>query len=143
MKKVSKKLTNLIKGTLAVSLLVGLSLSVSAQDKPKGTPWAAPAADMKIKNPVKSDESTLKAGKDLYATHCKSCHGAKGQGDGAKAEKIDISCGDFSGPEFAKISDGEAYWKTTEGRKPMPSFKEKLSDNERWTVVTYLRSLGK
>ena len=114
----------------------------SAQDKPKGKPWPATEAVIKVKNPVKADEASIKEGKDLYSQHCKSCHGTKGKGDGSKAEKIDISCGDFTGPEYAKISDGEAYWKTTEGRKPMPSFKEKLGNNERWSVINYIRSLG-
>jgi len=77
----------------------------------------------------------------LYNQHCKSCHGAKGKGDGTKAEKIDISCGDFTSAETAKKTDGELFWKTTEGRKPMPSYKEKLSDSERWKVISYIRSL--
>jgi len=115
---------------------------ISAQDKPKGKAWPAPESALKMKNPAKADESSIKEGKDLYAQHCKSCHGAKGKGDGPKAEKIDISCGDFSAPEMSKVTDGELYWKTTEGRKPMPSFKDKLSDGERWAIVNYVRSLG-
>lgn len=143
MKKISKKSISVIARSMFIALLMGLSFSLSAQDKPKGKPWPAPESAVKMKNPVKADEGTLKEGKDLYAQHCKSCHGAKGKGDGTKAEKIDISCGDFTGDDFAKVSDGEAYWKTTEGRKPMPSFKEKLSDNERWSIINYIRSLSK
>ena len=107
----------------------------------KGKPWPAPESAIKMKNPVKADDASIKEGKDLFAQHCKSCHGAKGKGDGTKAEKLDISCGDFGSDEVAKKSDGELFWKTTEGRKPMPSFKEKLSDNERWTVINYVRTL--
>ncbi len=125
---------------LGAFLFIGLN-NIQAQDKPKGKPWPAPESAIKAKNPIKADEAALKEGKELYSQHCKSCHGVKGKGDGTKAEKIDISCGDFTGDEFAKVTDGEAYWKTTEGRKPMPSYKEKLSDNERWTVITYIRSL--
>jgi len=117
-----------------------ISNSAMAQ-KPAGKPWNAPDAAVSKKNPVKADEGTLKEGKDLYVQHCKSCHGTKGKGDGSKAEKIDISCNDFTTAEYKKKTDGENYWKTTEGRKPMPSYKEKLSDSERWKVVTYMRSL--
>lgn len=138
-----KNLRVLLTGTLMVSFILVASQATFAQDKPKGKPWEATAAAIKVKNPVKSDDASVKEGKDLYAQHCKSCHGAKGKGDGAKAEKIDISCGDFSSPDVAKISDGELFWKTTEGRKPMPSYKEKLSDNERWAVINYLRTLSK
>ena len=124
---------------LASSFLV-LMLAFS----PKGTdqkPWPVPDADKNKVNPLKGDAASIATGKALYNTHCKSCHGTKGKGDGAKAEKIDISCGDFSSAEFAKISDGEIFWKTTEGRKPMPSYKEKLSNNERWAIVNYMRTL--
>jgi mono/diheme cytochrome c family protein len=117
------------------------TVSVNAQDKPKGKPWPAPETAVKTKNPVKADEATLKEGKEIYSQQCKSCHGAQGHGDGTKAEKIDISCGDFASADCQNQTDGELYWKTTEGRKPMPSFKEKLSDNERWTVINYIRTL--
>ncbi len=142
MKSILKKSLSAIAGTLLVSVFVGASLSVSAQDeKPKGKPWPAPESAIKMKSAVKSDDASIQAGKELYAQHCKSCHGAKGKGDGTKAENIDISCGDFTSEEFAKVSDGEAFWKTTEGRKPMPSFKEKLGDNDRWSIINYLRTL--
>lgn len=133
-----------LQGILVAILVTIVSFhTANAQDKPKGKPWPAPESAVKMKNPVKADEASIKEGKELFAQHCKSCHGAKGKGDGAKAEKIDISCGDFSSSETQKTSDGELFWKTTEGRKPMPSFKEKLSDNERWAIVNYVRTFPK
>lgn len=130
---------------LTVIIIIGLSLfslvKVYGQDKPKGKPWSVPDEAVKMKNPVKADESNLKEGKDLYSQHCKSCHGVKGKGDGTKAAQLEIQCGDFSSDEFSKESDGSIFWKTTEGRKPMPSFNEKLSDQERWLVINYIRTL--
>ena len=123
-------------GMLMITISSG---SLFAQEKPKGKPWAAPETAVKMKNPTKSDGS----GKDVWGQQCKSCHGAKGLGDGPKAEKLEISAGNFTTAEFAKITDGELFWKITEGRKPMPSFKDKLSDNERWQVVNYLRGFAK
>jgi mono/diheme cytochrome c family protein len=139
MKSTSKKA---VKFLAIIAVAIALCNQVSAQDKPKGKAWPAPEAAVKVKNPVKSDDAAIKEGKELYGQQCKSCHGAKGKGDGTKAEKIDISCGDFSSAEFQKQTDGEIYWRTTEGRKPMPSFKEKLSDNERWAIVNYMRTLA-
>lgn len=129
-----KKLVSML---LAAGVCVMLSVSVQAQEKPKGKPWPAPDDAVKMKNPVKGTEGA----KDLYAQHCKSCHGVAGKGDGPKADKLEISCGDFASEATQKQSDGALYWKITEGRKPMPSYKEKLSDNERWAVVNYLRTL--
>lgn len=141
MKSISKKSVAIFVITIALSTI---SDQIFAQVvKPKGQPWPAPDEFVKMKNPITVNDSTLIEGKDLYTQHCKSCHGVKGKGDGTKAEKIEILCGDFTSPDYAKVSDGDAYWKTTEGRKPMPSFKEKLSDKERWTVIYYIRSLGK
>ena len=128
-------------GVLIFASMLFATTDANAQSKPKGKPWSTPESAVKVKNPVKSDDNTMKQGKDLFSQHCKSCHGVKGKGDGPKAEKIDISCGDFASEDVKKAADGELYWKTTEGRKPMPSFKEKLSDQERWMVVNYLRSL--
>lgn len=124
---------------LAILAAFTFTQTANAQAKPKGKEWKAPAADAAKKSP-KVDAA---AGKDLWATNCKSCHGVKGLGDGSKAEKIDISCGDFSSAAFQSLSDGELYYKTTVGRKPMPSFKEKLSDTERWQLVAYVRTFKK
>ncbi len=137
-----KNLGNLIGGTLVATCFL-FSQTAVAQAKPKGKEWKATEAASKVKSTVKADDATIKAGKDIWAKECKSCHGIKGLGDGAKAEKIDISCGDFSSAEYQDRTDGELFFKTTEGRKPMPAFKEKLSDTERWQVIAYTRSLKK
>ena len=103
--------------------------------------WVVPTASAKIKSPIIADASAINAGKLLWGTNCKSCHGVKGLGDGPKAEKIDISCGDFSSNEFQGLSDGTLYYQTTVGRKPMPSYKEKLSNTDRWQLVAFMRTL--
>jgi len=131
-------------------LLIGFFFTIAClfasplgqQQKPKGKPWPVPAVEEKKKNPLKADESILKMGKDAYIEHCKSCHGLTGKGDGPKAAKIDILCGDFSSAEYQKESEAAIFWKTTEGRKPMPAYKEKLTDKQRWAVVLYIKTFG-
>lgn len=130
---------------LKAALLIALSATMqlgTAYAQEKGKPWPAPESAVKMKNPVASNAESINEGKILYAKHCKSCHGAKGKGDGPKAANLDISSGDFSSEEFMKESDGSIYWKTTEGRDPMPEFKKKMSDDERWQVVNYIRTMG-
>lgn len=109
--------------------------------KPAGKEWKVPAADAKKVSKVKADAGAIAAGKEIWAKECKSCHGTKGLGDGTKAAKIDISCGNFSSGAFQGQTDGELYFKTTKGRKPMPSFEEKLDDTQRWQLVAYMRTL--
>jgi mono/diheme cytochrome c family protein len=116
--------------------------TTNAQAKPKGKEWKVPAADAGKKSTVKAgDAAAISEGKAIWGKDCKSCHGVKGLGDGTKAEKIDISCGDFSSKEFQSKSDGSLFYYTKIGRKPMPSFKEKLSDSEIWAVVAYMRTM--
>jgi mono/diheme cytochrome c family protein len=127
---------------LAILAAFTFTQTADAQAKPKGKEWKVPAADAKKKSPVKlSDASAISAGKAIWVKDCKSCHGVKGLGDGSKAEKIDISCGDFSSKEFQSLTDGDLFYKTKIGRKPMPSFKEKLGDTEIWQLVAYMRTL--
>jgi mono/diheme cytochrome c family protein len=40
-----------------------------------------------------------------------------------------------------KATDGELFWKITEGRPPMPSYEHQLSETQRWQLVNYLREL--
>ena len=129
---------------LAVLAAVTFTQTTNAQAKPKGKEWKVPAADASKKSTVKAgDASAISAGKEIWGTNCKSCHGVKGLGDGSKAEKIDISCGDFSSKEFQSLTDGEMFYKTKIGRKPMPSYKEKLSDTEIWQLVAFMRTMKK
>jgi mono/diheme cytochrome c family protein len=116
-------------------------LSFSIQQEVKK--WDAPASSKGLKNPVASNSESLAEAKGNYAKHCKSCHGAGGKGDGPKAANLDVSCKDFTKPDFTKQTDGEIYWKITNGRDPMPTFKSKLSNDERWGLVNYVRTLGK
>jgi mono/diheme cytochrome c family protein len=48
---------------------------------------------------------------------------------------------DLTDPRLRNETEGELFWKITKGRRPMPSFRNKLSDEERWEVVLYLRTL--
>lgn len=105
-------------------------------------PWPVPDAAKSKANPVKSDAASIAEGKALYNQHCKSCHGTKGKGDGPKAAQLDTECGDFSTAAFQAQPDGALYYKTSEGRKDMPSYKKKIPEaNDIWAVVNYLRTL--
>lgn len=107
-------------------------------------PWVVPDKYKKMKNPVAATAESVSAGKALYVKHCKSCHGTKGLGDGTKAAQLETSCGDFSKASFHAQSDGSLFYKTSEGRGDMPSFKKKIPDQEDiWNVVNYLRTLKK
>ena len=93
-----------------------------------------------MKNPVAADEASLKSGKALYTKHCESCHGKKGKGDGSKSAQLDTDPGNFP-KDLPAQSDGALFYKITEGRDDMPSFKKKIPDVEdNWHIVNYMRT---
>lgn len=71
---------------LATGLILSLGfilLSFLIAQQP-GKPWDVPAKYKNMKNPSPGDNIDI--GKALWAKHCKSCHGAKGLGDGPKSK---------------------------------------------------------
>ncbi|MBU3743415.1 MAG: c-type cytochrome [Sediminibacterium sp.] len=107
-------------------------------------PWPVPDKAAKTANPVKSDATAIAAGKALWSQHCSSCHGKAGAGDGPKAEQLETQPVDFSKAAFQSQSDGSIFYKTSEGRGDMPSFKKKITDpDDIWALVNYMRTLKK
>ena len=105
--------------------------------------WPVPEKYQKMKNPVAADDASIDVGKALYSTHCKSCHGKEGYGDGPKAAEMKGDLGDFSSEEYQAQTDGALFYKTTFGRDDMPEFTKKLPDDEdRWLIVNYMRTLA-
>jgi len=85
----------------------------------------------------------LAIGKNLYAKHCKACHGKEGYGDGPKANEQEGDLGDFSSEDTQGQTDGALFYKISTGKDDMPNFTKKLHDDEdRWLIVNYLRTLA-
>lgn len=122
-------------GTLLVAF-------VAPQDKKLGGPWEIPAKYQTMKNSYADDASLLKVGKMMYSKHCKSCHGAKGYGDGSKAASMEVGMRSFASAEFQAQSDGVIYYQSFIGRDEMPNFEKKIIDDEdRWALVNFLRTI--
>ena len=103
--------------------------------------WIVPDKYEKMTNPEEASKENIALGKSLYAKHCKSCHGKEGYGDGPKAEEVDGALGDFSLDEFQAQSDGALFYKSYVGRKDMPNYEKKMSKEDVWLVVNYMRTL--
>lgn len=114
-------------------------LAHAADDKRE--PWAAPARAAKKKNPVSAIEPSLARGREIWIKDCASCHGDQGRGDGPAVKDLEVKPGDLNDPHSVAHTDGDLFWKITEGRKPMPSFAENYSEEDRWNVINYLRKI--
>lgn len=75
-------------------------------------------------------------GNEVFAVECATCHSADGRGQGAIP--------DLTRPTFlAERSVADLYNVVTDGvGRGMPSFGESLSEDDRWALATYVRSLG-
>ena len=133
--------TSLLIFTAAIGLTVASFTVISNQQK---KPWPVPDNFKNMKNPVASDATSIADGKALWTTHCKSCHGAKGLGDGSKAAQLKTEPGDFTKADTQSQTDGALFYKLSEGRDDMPNFKKKLPEaDERWSLVNFIRTLKK
>lgn len=107
-------------------------------------PWPVPDAAKNKKNPVAANAGSLADGKTLWNTHCKSCHGTKGLGDGTKAAQLKTEPGDFSKNDVQVQTDGSLFYKTSQGRDDMPGFKSKIPDQDDiWSLINYIRTFKK
>ncbi len=110
-----------------------------------------------LQNPVPINPDTLEQGAELYQVNCAVCHGSSGLGDGPMKNAL-AGAGyasapanlTASGPTVAK-PDGEVFLIITggfartyglpEGAFVMPPFAKLLTEEERWTLISYLRTL--
>lgn len=138
MKKTIKFLSAIAGVSLALVLLMSFIL---AQPKPKA--WDVPANYKSMKNPAKATPENIASGKALYNQHCASCHGKKGLGDGPKARTLDTPSGDMSAAAYQNQTDGEHFYKTKFGRGDMPKYDKKVSDDDIWAMVNYMRTFKK
>lgn len=92
----------------------------------------------------KGDE-TIAAGRKIYAANCASCHGADGLGNGEAANALSPSPALLAYMIRRPISvDEYLLWTISEGGTAfdteMPAFKDKLSEDDIWRVVAFMRA---
>ena len=109
--------------------------------------WEAPPRAAGKANPVPSVGKAISIGKALYAAECVACHGKKGKGDGPGAIALErggkrIKPGNLSDPMMWQHTDGDLFWKMSEGKSPMPTFAKRFSQEQRWQIVNYIRTLA-
>lgn len=109
----------------------------------------APDEYQGLTNPFAGDASAVEEGRAVFATNCAACHGESGEGDGPAAEALDPKPATLADRAMMdSMTDGYLFWRVTEGglnppfNSAMPAWSETLSEDQRWQVITFLRSLG-
>jgi mono/diheme cytochrome c family protein len=100
--------------------------------------WKAPAEAKGLKNPVKGVGNAKKA----VEVNCSPCHGPSGKGDGPAAAALPTKPADWTSERVQKQTDGEIFWKMSNGRGAMPPWKS-LPEKERWEIVNLIRTFKK
>jgi mono/diheme cytochrome c family protein len=109
----------------------------------KERPWVIPEEVKKLQNPIAPDEATLKSARGIYMDKCAECHGERGKGDGPKAMMHTPAPADLTDAgQMNTVTDGEIFYQISEGRRPMPSFKKRLTEDQRWELVLFVRSFS-
>lgn len=83
-----------------------------------------------------TSQEVLRAGQEIYNSSCVACHGDDGQ-------SMILGAANFSDPRFASHqSPSDFYVVTTQGKGSMPAWQARLSQDERWAVIDYLRTFS-
>jgi mono/diheme cytochrome c family protein len=103
---------------------------------------AAPVVDRP--NPVPATTASLTAGERIYRRQCDACHGVTGAGDGPVAAGLRPRPVDLRVHVAAGHSDGFFFYWISEGFRgtAMPAFKSRLTVEERWHVVNFIRTFA-
>lgn len=120
-------------------ILLSGSPTLRAQSKP----WPVPSSYLKLHNPLPVNAAEIQAGARLYKTNCSACHGVTGKGDGPAAAFLKPKPADHSSAAVQHEAGGSLFYKISEGRTPMPSFKASLNPIQRWQLIEYIKTLGK
>src|SRR5882762_11202967 len=136
-----RKQKTLVKLLFALVIaLIFLSIGLAALYK---TPWKVPLEDKLRKNPLADSTANLNAAKPVYNEYCANCHGDTGKGDGSDAMMYDPGPSNLTERmHMNSLTDGEIFYQITQGRKPMPSFRKKLPEDQRWQLVILVRSFA-
>lgn len=118
------------------------------QDFSKNT-WELPEDADKTKNPTATSPESIAKGKELYMErskgNCVFCHGDSGAGNDANMARLRRKPADLTNKErMTAMTDGEVFWKISKGIQGiMPAGEKRMSEEERWHVVNYVRTLAK
>ena len=125
---------------VAILLLICISIGLGVYHRGE---WSAPEDAKKLKNPVPLSQAALDSARTLYLDKCANCHGDSGKGDGSDAMMYDPGPADLTDAKHMdRVTDGEIFYQITAGKKPMPSFRKRLTEEQRWQLVYFVRAFA-
>src|SRR5689334_12640082 len=138
----NKNLLTLLSISFVMAFIIfSLANCKSSTESNNGT-WKAPDDADDLKNPCTNITTVEKKGHSLYHVYWWSCHGESGYGDGAAGKALGQRPANFHERRVREETDGALFWKMSNGRGNMPPFKDVLSEEQRWQLVSYVRHIS-
>jgi len=129
--------------TLFALLLAVIFIAVAYTMFQENKPWVIPEEAKSRKNPLQPSGAAIKAANGLYKENCAQCHGETGKGDGTEALRYEPKPANFTdAPHMNNVTDGALFYQISQGRKPMPAFKRRMTEDQRWQLVLLIRSFA-
>lgn len=109
--------------------------------------YRAPTVEQgaEIVNPIPPNADSVATGSALFQTNCVPCHGVTGKGDGPVGLTLSPRPADLSQHAVPGVhTDGQLYLWISDGfpGSVMPAFRGALSEEERWHLVNFMRTLA-
>jgi mono/diheme cytochrome c family protein len=83
----------------------------------------------------------VERGQGRYQIYCAPCHGSLGDGNGITKSYGMLTTPTYHDDRLRGMAEGEIFNTITHGKNTMMSYADKLSPDDRWAVVAYVRAL--
>jgi mono/diheme cytochrome c family protein len=105
-----------------------------------------PSEYAQLRNPLPASRDVIAAGETLYQANCAACHGSRGDGDGPAGDGLSPPPANLRWTVQRRMTgDGYLMWAISDGGAQigtgMPAFAGALSEQDRWRIIRYLRTL--
>ena len=91
--------------------------------------------------PVQVTDAFIHRGQNRYMVYCYPCHGALGDGNGITKAYGMVATPSYHDDRLRSMAEGEIFNTITHGKNTMFSYADKLSPDDRWAVIAYVRAL--
>ena len=91
--------------------------------------------------PIDVSNEAMARGEERYNIYCAVCHGAAGDGDSMTKKYGMLTVANLNDQRLVDYTDGQLYDVVKNGKGLMLGYADRLSVEDRWNVVLYVRAL--
>lgn len=135
---------------VALGAAVALGACRAGGEHEVATPAASPTPVLPAEwvgrvNPLADDAVTIARGRAVFLKNCSPCHGPEADGKGVASVGLEPPPANFrEGKRLSSKGDDFVFWRIATGipDTAMPAFAGTISEEDRWAILRFLRSLS-